>query len=448
MSEHTKASILILFLFINCYIFAGCNPASDLLDKVSDDESTYVAVGDSLTAGVQSDGIEDNFQEVSFPNLIAKQLGINDFEQPLVDSPGIGFNKVGTTPLMYKNGMIFREETDIDPFDLLDNLLLDRPYDNLGLPGAELVDVQSTSMLLFEAILRGMGSQLEQATRLNPDLLTLWIGNNDVLGVANGGDVEDITPIDKFSADYRNLLEQLTNNTHALIVAANIPNVTDIPLINFYDDIFRTVPQLGINTPVPVLYDPATFQPIDFGEGLFIPMLTQETGVEHVLIDILLDDSTYLYDGVGIPDKQTLEVMGLTSMEATDIISQIQSMGLIPSGIAIDKDSTLTVTEQEIIEDAVLNINNVISNLAGEFDIPVVDINSLLFELNNSGIDGFTGEFVLKDPENTAFSLDGIHANNAGYAIIANSFIKVINKQFAMNIPLVNPEQYRGQYIN
>ena len=32
---------------------------------------------------------------------------------------------------------------------LLDNFFLGRPYDNLGLPGAELIDVQSNSDLVF-----------------------------------------------------------------------------------------------------------------------------------------------------------------------------------------------------------------------------------------------------------------------------------------------------------
>jgi len=55
---------------------------------------------------------------------------------------------------------------------------------------------------------------------------------------------------------------------------------------------------------------------------------------------------------------------------------------------------------------------------------------------------------VLSDVENTAFSLDGIHPNNGGHAIIANAFIDVINKAFGLNIPLVDTAEFSGQYLN
>ncbi len=440
----------VVFLILLFVLFFGvsCDETSNLLDSIDDSESPYVAIGDSLTAGVQSDGLEDDFQVFSFPNLIAQQMGIDDFEQPLIGSPGIGFDEPETSPLMFENGEIFREQNIPNPFDLLGNFFLSRPYDNLGLPGAELVDVQSTSMLLFEVILRGMGTQLEQAIRLDPGLITLWVGNNDVLGVANGGDVADITPIDEFEEDYREILEELTTETDAMIVAANVPNVTDIPFINFYDAIFRTVPELGITNPVPVLYDPDTFEPIDFGDGRLVPFLTQETDVVHVLIDILIDDDTYEGDGVGIPDQEALESMGFSAGDASNIVSQLEMMGLMPTGIMIDEDSTLTNMEEIVIGEAINDINNTIAELLDEFNISLVDINDTLSELNTNGIDGFTGNFVLDDVENTAFSLDGIHANNAGYAIIANRFINVINQSFAMDIPLVDTQQFRGQYSN
>ncbi len=48
-----------------------------------------------------------------------------------------------------------------------------------------LLDVVSTTNLLFEVVLRGLGTQLEQAISLDPELITLWIvDSNDVLGSA------------------------------------------------------------------------------------------------------------------------------------------------------------------------------------------------------------------------------------------------------------------------
>lgn len=435
---------ILIILFFLPFLFS-CDETQDVFNDITDPGSSrYVAVGDSLTAGVQSDGIEDDFQFNSFPYLISLQLGIDDFEQPTVGSPGIGFEP-GKTPLMFENGMITRDDLDLDPTILFDNFFLDRPYDNLGIPGAQIVDVESTSELLFESILRGMGTQLEQAISLDPELITLWIGNNDVLGAAtNGGDINRITPVDEFENDFGDILEQLTGMTDADIVAANIPNVTDIPFVNFLDSTFRTVPQLGINEAVPVIFD-QNFEPVDFGNSLYIPLITDETGVENLLISILED---YRDDGTGIPDQQALVNMGFSMQETMNIVSAIEMEGLIASGTAIGGEFTLNTNERNTIQDAVNNFNNSISSVASGFGVPVVDINSTLNELNNFGIDGFTGNFVLEDPSNTAFSLDGVHANNAGYAIIANRFIQKFNEEYGMNIPLINTADFGGQYVN
>lgn len=434
---------LLFILLLALPLFISCDETEDLVDDVTDPEpSKYVAMGDSLTAGVQSDGIEDDFQFNSFPYLISLQLGIDDFEQPTVDSPGIGFEP-GKTPLMFKMGEITRDDLDIDPTILFDNFFLDRPYDNLGIPGAQIVDVESTSELLFELILRGMGTQLEQAIRLEPEILTLWVGNNDVLGAAtNGGDLNKITPAGEFENDFDDILEELTTETDADIITANIPNVTDIPFVNFLDRIFRTVPSLGINEPVPVLFD-QNFEPVDFGNGLYLPLLTEETAVENLLISCLGD---YRDEGIGIPDEDDLVNMGFSMEEANQIVALIEAEGGIASGIAIEGDKTLNTSERNAIQNAVTEFNTVINSVSANYGVPVVDINSTLTELNTAGIDGFSGNFVLSDPENTAFSLDGIHANNAGYAIIANRFIETMNTELDMDIPLLNTGDFRGQY--
>lgn len=439
-----KKFLALLMIFGVFFVTACDETQEELVDEVLDpDASVYVAVGDSLTAGVQSDGIVRDFQEVSFPALIANQLGVDDFEQPIVNSPGIGFEP-GTTPLMFNGSEIFRNELEVDEFDLLANFFLDRPYDNLGLPGAEVVDVASTSNLLFEVILRGLGTQLEQAVSLDPAIITFWIGGNDVLGAAkSGGDLSKISSAESFEAEYRNILTQLTEQTQASIVTANLPNVTDITLVIFLDRIFRTVPELGIMKPVPVIYD-ENFNPVDFGDGLLVPLLTEEEDVNHVTL-LALDQYR---DGIGIPDESALTDMGFTMDEASDILSQIEMMGLIPTGMVLANDFTMTMEESDVIQSAVEEFNTIIESAAADFGIPVVDINSALLTLNTEGIDGFNSEFVLSDPVNTAYSLDGIHPNNAGYAIIANLFIGTLNASFDMGIPMINTEQFRGQYQN
>ncbi len=42
------------------------------------------------------------------------------------------------------------------------------------------------------------------------------------------------------------------------------------------------------------------------------------------------------------------------------------------------------------------------------------------------------------------FSLDGVHPNQRGYAIIANTFIDAINQKYGANIAKVDPNSYKG----
>lgn len=441
-------NLVALIILVNLLIFTGCDESSDFVNDIVDSgPRRYVAVGDSLTAGVQSNGLVIDFQEHSFPFFIAKQLGVNDFEQPLIGRPGIGANP-GKKPLMFRNGEIVEDDLQVgDIFGLAINPLLPRPYDNLGIAGDGLFDIDDNARIddLRVLILRGMGSQLDQAIELDPEIISFWIGGNDVIGAAlHGGDLNRITPKEKFDAEYRDSLTKLRNNTSASIVVANIPDVVDIPFINFFDGIFRTIPALGINIPVPVLYD-QNFQPIDFGDGLFLPILTNESDVVHLLLS---SRGPYRNHGIGIPDANSLLDLGFTMSEADDLVTEIENHGLIPSGMPFNGEFTLTVSEDETIQNTVAGFNESISDIAFELNVPVVNANDLLSRINNQGVDGFTGEFVLVDNVNTAFSLDGVHPNNAGYAIIANEFIKVLNDSFEMNITPVDSDQFRGQYAN
>jgi len=49
------------------------------------------------------------------------------------------------------------------------------------------IQLTSGSDPLFDAVLRGFGTQLELAIAQQPTLITLWIGNNDILAFATRG---------------------------------------------------------------------------------------------------------------------------------------------------------------------------------------------------------------------------------------------------------------------
>jgi hypothetical protein len=46
-----------------------------------------------------------------------------------------------------------------------------------------------------------------------------------------------------------------------------------------------------------------------------------------------------------------------------------------------------------------------------------------------------------------AYSLDGIHLNEKGNALLANEFIKSINQKYKSRIPLVNVNAYNATFF-
>jgi lysophospholipase L1-like esterase len=82
--------------------------------------------------------------------------------------------------------------------------------------------------------------------------------------------------------------------------------------------------------------------------------------------------------------------------------------------------------------------NAAISSICGSRDIPVFNFNVFLNDLQETGYEivGYTfeGEFLTGG----FFSLDGIHPNDAGNALLANRWIDLINNSFNANIPSVD----------
>jgi hypothetical protein len=466
--KHT-ASLLSILLLIAISCSTGKEPEPPEADQI-----TLVAIGDSITMGIQDAGLKKDYQLNSFPCLIAQQLGSEDnFQQPVISSPGFGIPPY-EMPLQFNGGKIIADyfEGEVDKFalllkilPLLENFSLERPYDNLGIGGARLHDVlHATSHkdsalpdnFLFDIVLRnfsGPGTTVvQQAIELDPAIVLLWIGNNDILGaVLAGGDQSLITDPDEFRFDYEKLLSELSDNTDAALFMANIPGY--LSFANAFDDIFQVV--VGFSSvEVPVVFDCESFEPIDFGNGeeRFIPLVVEERSeqdpVKYLLPNAL---AAFVVNGMGIPDAVYLEtVLGYTAPEAQGLVDTMHAKGLNTEGDAfgspITGDMTITASEEEHFVSAVTEFNTILLGLSAQYDVPLVDINYLWDPDQKGAFGGYSGDFVLDDPVNTVFSLDGVHPNNLGQALVANAFIDEINKTLKLGIQKLRTEDYRGQY--
>jgi lysophospholipase L1-like esterase len=434
--------------------------------------STIAALGDSITMGIQDAGLVADHQYNCYPYLVAKQMGqARGFRQPLVGPPGIGVPPYAQ-PLDLHEGFVTAVPIPVpldDPakvvdwfmqekLHLLQNPLYSHPYNNLGVNGARMDDLNvatgygssySKSNFFYDIVLRNLEVEdlplphfadtpttaVQQIVLLDPEYILLWIGNNDILGyvLTGGEEPERINPSDKFEEQLREIIDDLQQGVPtAKIVLANIPKY--LPFGYALDKVFVDG--------VPRLFDPKTLKPINFDDEPaedYVPLYIEaEDGgtVKHIL---LTGAAGYIEEGLGIPPG--LEQSKKNVLMAEGVIK-------VPDvAVPMTKDLVFTNEEESLSLSTIAAFNSIIQTVAAYYGLPVVDVNRWMQPGGGSPLpdDSCLG-FALVAQDNTIFSLDGIHPSNYGHAFIANEFIATMNAEFGLHIPKLNPENYKGQY--
>lgn len=362
--------------------------------------TVYVSVGDSLAAGVSNGSLVETHQRNSVPALIARQAAMAGFEQPLVAEPGIppelALSRLSPAPLVVPEAA--------EPGAPL-NPGLARPYNNLAVPSATVEDALVRQAGGYhDLVLRGQGSQVAQAVALGPTFVTLWIGNNDVLGAVVQGKAIDgvtLTPVASFKTAYEQVVAAL-KATGASVIAANVPDVTTLPFAT-------TLPSF--------VADPATGAPVLAG-GQPVALLGA-TGPLPTGSLVTLAASSLLADGVGVPAAQG------------------------GTGLPLPDEVVLDPAEVSAIRDRVRALNQVIRETCQAAGFPVLDVHALLQEITTRGREvagvRLDGTFL----RGGVFSYDGIHPTDLGYALLANEWIGLINNSGG-HVPLVDLAPFLG----
>lgn len=379
------------------------------------DLSRYVAIGNSLTAGFSSGALYESAQRCSFPALIAERAGVGPFVQPLAPDPGI--SKPGS-----EEGRL--ELTSLEPLTIErvagpavvrpSNADHPRPYDNLGVPGALGVEAlvardRATSReenRFFEFVFRGRGTWLDQARRLDPTFLTVWLGSNDVLAYATrGGEFEGFPiPVEEWDRAYTTFLDELLAATDADVVLVNVPDVASVPFLT-------AIP--------PVVLDLGTLEPRPGPDGDPIPLIGPDGPLDPSDL-VTLDAAERIVEGEGVP------------------VSAGGTGEPLPGRVILD------ASEQAVVDVAVQGYNAVIDRIATERDLVVVDARAFLRDVADGGIESDGRVLTDRYPFGGMFSLDGIHPTCRGYGAVANEIIDTINARFGASIPAVSTRDLPG----
>jgi hypothetical protein len=374
--------------------------------------------------------------------VLARTVGISDFEQPLVQELALTSPLVGNPCL----GPSFVPPASITVVPVSQmgpplNATLPRPYDNLGMPGANVADLTelthgdpsgSSIERIAALVLRnvtgspfdGMSAvdeaDLLLATTPGAQLVTLWIGNNDVLGAATSGIVVDgvtLTPVDAFTASYQAIIDAIPGTL--TLVKANIPDVTAIPFTTTIPPVLvdpnTRQPVIINNQPVPLLGEgdaanPCTPTPPD--QGCPLPPGTLVT----------LPASALLAQGIGIP-----RAAGGTGLPLPHGHIVTDPTFLLVPGVTLYSD------EVALLQERVGQYNDVIAGIAG--GAPLVDIHSFFQDVVAHGYE--IGGITLTSSFLTGgiFSYDGVHPSSAGYAIVADQFALALRDQAGIDMP-------------
>ncbi len=502
-----KMKNTIQYLAIAVLGLVACEPEfdnpiaeSDLYTNAEVDFSKYIALGNSLTAGLADGALYITGQENSYPNILANQLksvGGGMFTQPLMADNVGGF--VGQTA-DFPPRLVLAFDAEGNPGPAVftgqqptTNITtsLEGSFNNMGVPGAK----------SFHLTLPGYGalnpyfgrfasgasaSVLGDAIAQDPTFFSLWIGNNDVLSYATSGGIgvdqtgnvdpstygqNDITDPTAFGAIYSDIVGQLTANG-AKGVLLNIPDIPSIPffttipnnaleldaatagsLTGFFQAVagIVTAQLAGGGLPLEQAQIIASQYLFTFNEGsnLFLiktdvtntnPLGVRQMTEEELLL--LTIDRAALAQGYGsvVLTPEVEQVLGILLTGGTPTPAQGDLVVKAISGIE-DKD-VLDKDELSAIATATAAYNAAITNIATANGLAFFDIAGVLAQGANGGIP-FEGGLITSDfVSGGGFSLDGVHPTPRAHALVVNGIIDALKTTYKASIPRVEPGNF------
>ena len=457
-----------LLYLLPAVLLFGCEPDIEdvLFNEGSADFSVYVAVGNSLTSGIQGESLTLEGQEYCYPNIIATQLkplGGGEFKQPLLTgepaTKGVftTFYPDPSSNLVLPS--IVLKATPTGPAPVFPNPLADwypapsffenisalGPYNNVGASGARVGSLNdpafSSTNNWFKRFSSPGETVLDAAMKNNPTFFSLWIGANDVLGYSTSGGIEGgrtITPVSEFEPDIIEALNILTSSG-AKGVIANIPSVTGIAY-------FNTIP-LG------TILDAATVNALEAGYAQYNGALqSPQLGFTAAEIDertITFTAGQFNFFVVTDPTLTDRTSFGIPSMRQITsnehlILRTPQDSLAIGWGTAKPIPGNYHISAEELnkINDATAEYNRIIKREADVRGLAHFDADAKFNVISNTGIieDGISlnGKYI----SGGMFSLDGVHPSTRGQAVAANGFIDAINAKYGSNIQSVSVSNY------
>ena len=436
-----------------------------------------VGVGDSLTAGEESDGLvgvtaanplfpgssvtpdivasqpfgfwADLYNQIAASPISATGGAAANAVLPLIQSPGIGtflvFNSSGTSLISPQtscgglNASAFtvsgalstRVNPSVTPLDVavpgqlvheaLYQIAPQGPCQAVSAGAGSLFGAETTNFYPILANFPGM-TQIQAARSLKPTLTTVWLGHNDLLKYALSGGAFGPTPASSIQSDLTTIVQTL-QQAGSQVVIGYLVDVLTTPL-------FVSIPNLPVGATDPIMTDIAILT-----SGAITGATPGATTlVSNVITTNNLTAGSYL-TFAAVPAVITYVASGGAAPVPTGLVAAGEAL---PAAFA-----TQVQTENNAY-------NTAIAAVAASTGATLVDIHSVYTQL----LAGTYAPALIAPPPAAhpcCFLVpfggltgnDMLHPSYTGYALIANLWIAAINQKFgttitAVNVPAIN----------
>lgn len=400
-------------------LLSGCDDETLTAPQTQNDLfASYVSIGNSITAGFQSGGINSQTQSESYAVLLAKQMGTS-FGTPELATPGCPpplvsfFNENGVPAPQRPEGTTeatcgFRSSAS--PLTL----------NNVAVPNAQTLDVlsnQTSSTNALTQFILGGRTQIEAALDADPTFATVWIGNNDVLDPALQG-TANVTPPSTFRTQYTSVLDSLTSSPNFQGgVLVGVANVTFTPFFS--------------PGPVYSALDQAGRFPSNFDVASNCNTQDPDTGLTPL-----------------VPLSFGFTLLGQAAQNPNQTVTldcQAPNTGV------------LTLSEVGTLAQTVQQYNAFIQQEANDRGLGYLNPNQILGALytNDDGDPDPANDLIPKFPDVDSeqpfgqfFSLDGVHPSASTHRVVAAQLVQVVNETYddaSLTAPENVPELPSGQ---
>jgi len=366
----------------------------------------YVAIGTSVSMGWQSDGVVAATQATSWPAQLAA-MGGRTLDQPYIAD--FGCRSPLRAPLSL--GVRLSGESAFAPPATLSCAPLRAdvtlPVSNVAISGATTLDALSTTPEtsgdpatggLYHRVLEPGHTQVSTMIELNPKLVSVELGGDDVLGAISGVAVPgaSIVPFPVWQAAYDAVLDKVQATTKMAVLVGLVGDVRNFPA-------FRTGNELWVDSQ------------------------------EFLGVNIIISpDCNGSADWLFLPFKLPPALAEAAQRAALHLGPLVFSCA--PSASPFVQDFILTPAELGIVSAQVQAMNAHIQAEATHRGFAYFALGALYDRADLKGPFSLSVLLGSPTPFGTLISLDGVHPTGLGSSILAHAAAHALNATYNLGI--------------